>query len=248
MINLRRATFFATLFFMGLLALSGCRTSQQQAHRANAGKNASGGPALSRQMDSLLLIEQKLIEVIDSMTDLVKADHARIRALEEHTQTMQTSSATPLPPNDPYPSPATEEPHETYVPPAATTSAAFQERYNSALHLYNENNFKEALGEFKSLEQDDPNGTYAGNYKYWEGECYYAEKRYNMAVQTFGKVLESFPNSIKVAAAEFKIGECYERLNLPQSARAAYEHLIADYPSSEYRARAEARLKALKDE
>ncbi|MFI5201256.1 MAG: tol-pal system YbgF family protein, partial [Candidatus Kapaibacterium sp.] len=62
----------------------------------------------------------------------------------------------------------------------------------------------------------------------------------------FGRMMEQYPNSPKAAATEFKLGECYERLNVPRSARNAYERVVADYPNSEFRDRAEARLKVLR--
>jgi tol-pal system protein YbgF len=212
-------------------------------------------------MDSLLMIEQKLTEVIDSMSSLIDADHTRIRTLEQQVHALQNQSTTaPLPvppqapsnPNNSYltaPPPSIPPPAPQSPPPSLPSSNdgnSFQQRYTDALGLYNDNNFEAALDAFKSLENDDPNGAYASNYKYWEAECYFSEKRYNKALETFGIVLNKFPNSTKVAATLYKTGECYERLRDTQNARAAYERVLADYPSSEYHTRALARLKAMK--
>ena len=263
MTTLRRNPLFVTLFLVGLLSIASCRTAQQ-ARRATPTKPAST-PAVTRQMDSLLLIEAKLTEVIDSMASLVDADHQRIRSLEEQVHALQNqgqsnAARTTVPPNDPSPAnnsymtappPAAPAPAAVTppTPPASNPSSAngnsFQQRYTDALGLYNDNNFEAALDQFKSLENDDPNGAYASNYRYWEGECYYGEKRYNKALETFGTVLDQYPSSTKVAATLFKTGECYERLKDTESARAAYERVLADYPSSEFHARAMARLKAL---
>ncbi|HET6402480.1 MAG TPA: tetratricopeptide repeat protein, partial [Candidatus Kapabacteria bacterium] len=220
----------------------------QETRRASAAaaRNGGGAPALSQQVDSLLMIEEKLTEVIDSMTNLVGADHERIRALEEQLRVLQSAGGqgTPLPPSDPSGDP----PGESYIAPPPlprTAPATLQERYNNALGLFHDNNFSEALAAFQSLDRDDPHGAFASNYQYWEGECYYGEHQYNEALQTFGRMMERYPNSPKAAAAEFKLGECYERLNIPRSARNAYERVIADYPNSEFRSRAQARLKLL---
>lgn len=247
MTNFRRTLFFASSFFVCLAALSSCRTSQQESRRATASRAANGTPAVTRQMDSLLLIEQKLIEVIDSMAGLVDADHSRIRTLEAEVRALQSGgmpASAPLPPANSYPSNGADPPSA----PANTSTAplSFQDRYTIALQFFNDENYESALDQFQSLEKDDPAGPYASNYKYWEGECYFGEKRYNQALQTFGKVLEQYPSSSKAAAAEFKTGECYERMKIPASARMAYERVLADYPNSEYRARAQSRLKALK--
>jgi tol-pal system protein YbgF len=261
---IRRNPLFAVVLFVCLLALGSCRTSQRESRGANAARNAGASPVATRQMDSLLMIEAKLTEVIDSMASLVDADHVRIRALEQEVHAMQSQrqqnqpnvSRTPVPPNDPAPPansyftapppsiPQSEPAPPPSVPPS-TDGNSFQQRYTDALGLYNDNNFEAALDQFKSLESDDPNGAYASNYRYWEGECYYGEKRYNKALETFGMVLDQYPNSPKIAATLFKRGECYERLKDTENARAAYERVLADYPSSEYHARALARLKAL---
>src|ERR1700730_17280484 len=89
MIFFRRTPIFAIIFGVSVVAvamtLSACRTSRQQessqSRRANPSANAARNAGGAR-MDSLLLIEQKLVEVIDSMASLVDADHARIRELE----------------------------------------------------------------------------------------------------------------------------------------------------------------------
>jgi len=252
----RRIPAFAIVFAAGLVAMGGCRTSRQQETRrasAAAARNGGGAPALSQQVDSLLMIEEKLTEVIDSMTNLVGADHERIRALEEQLRALQAvgGQGTPLPPSDPSGDPpgnlsyGTDPSFGTHGSHSMTAPPTLQDRYNDALGLFHDNNFSEALAAFQSLDRDDPHGAFASNYQYWEGECYYGEHQYNEALQTFGRMMERYPNSPKAAAAEFKLGECYERLNIPRSARNAYERVIADYPNSEFRSRAQARLKLL---
>ncbi len=241
MILSRRTLAVAISFAVIIAVISGCRTSQQEARRAAVRGPGAATPELSHEVDSLLMIQEKLVEVIDSMTSLVSADHERIRMLERELQSLQVQTdGTPLPPAGDPPS-AYSAP-----PPPMTGPATHQERYNEALALFNSRNYGEALLAFQSLEREDPTSAFAPNYRYWEGECYYGEGEYNQALQTFTRVQDEFPHSAKVAAAGFKIGECYERLGLPQSARRAYERLIADYPNTEFRSRAEARLRVLR--
>ncbi len=317
-----RRTLVATLLLACAgLAFSSCRTSQQEARRNSSAHTqlaqgqsqlATGQSALSHEVDSLLLVEQKLVEVIDSMTSLVDADHTRIHNLEREIATLRarvmgtpprpaTGSMLPPPASDPpinsyrgarspdqpqigdpyrqsIPPPPSQQqsappptmpqqngqsyaPQLSTIPPAipptdtassAPSNAAppnganLQDRYAAALRLFNDNSFDASLTAFQSLEQDDPNGPYASNYKYWQGECYYAQKRYNQALSAFGIVLAQYPHTTKAPASQFKIGECYERMNLVSSARDAYQRLIDEYPTSEFRARAQTRLKALK--
>ena len=267
---------FPSIAFIAILLIASssmlfvsCRPSRQESRRPSPTPSAqvANQTNLGHEVDSLVIIEEKLLEVIDSMTGLVNSDHSRIRELEREVHEMSTArnafvahdtpqaSGIPRPPTDsPYSSsqsswsnepPATPPPVTPEPVTAPAASSTMQEPYGTALGTFNDNNFETALTQFQSLEKDDPNGVYASNYKYWEGECYYAEKRYNMALQTFGTTLSQFPNSAKAAAAQFKIGECYEKLNIPSSARQAYERVIADYPSSEYKARAQSRLNAL---
>src|ERR1019366_5156018 len=91
---LRRNPLFALFLFVCLLALGSCRTSQRESRGQNASRNSGGNsPAVARQMDSLLMIEAKLTEVIDSMASLVDADHSRIRALEQEVQALQSQTS-----------------------------------------------------------------------------------------------------------------------------------------------------------
>ena len=123
---------------------------------------------------------------------------------------------------------------------------SFDERYELALDKFHHNDFNGALAEFRRLAVEDPNSGRAPNYLYWQGESLYALKRYDDALQTFEAVMTQYPQSMKAAASQFKIGETYEKMNQNGSAKSAYERLLADYPNSEYRTRAEARVRALR--
>ncbi len=251
--------------------LASCRTSQQEARRnANAHAQLAHGQAtLGHEVDSLLLVQSKLVEVIDSMTGLVDADHARIRALEREVDLLRARRSTaalppsgaaqppsygsmyvappalPFPPLITIPPPPNDRSSEQPTP-GNTNAASLQDRYAAALRLFNDNSFSSALTAFHSLEIDDPNGPLASNYKYWQGECYYALKQYNQALQTFSGVVADYPHTTKAAASQFKIAESYEQLNLIPSARSSYQKLLDNYPTSEFSARARARLVALR--
>ena len=307
--SLKLSTSAAILLITGAgLLFSSCRTSQQEARRNSSAHSqlANGQATLGHEVDSLLLVEEKLVQVIDSMTSLVNADHSRIHNLEREIEMLRQrvmntpsrpagGSFVPPPPSDQpmnsyrgnqnyggYQAPPQQEmdqngqskmsppggqsyaPHLSEIPPALlkpdtesaprTTSTPppngsnLQDRYAAALRLFNDNSFDAALTAFQSLEQDDPNGPYASNYKYWEGECYYADKRYNQALDAFTAVIKQYPHTTKAPASQFKLGECYERMASFASARDAYQRVLDNYPTSEFRARAQARLKALKPE
>ncbi len=254
------------LFIAGsLTGLTGCRTAQESRRGLPASRTQPGSP-LAHQLDSMGMIEAKLVEVIDSLSMLAEMDRDRIRALEAdlamlrsriegtplpeppegESSRLRGSTPPPVPPERIYtaPPPATP-PSPGALPPVASEASGALEKYQSVLRLYNAKEYSAALAAFVSLESDDPHSVYAGNYKYWEGECYYALKEYDRALRRFQNVIDEYPRSTKAPASEFKIAECYERLNRPGSARTAYERLLADYPNSEYRTRASARLNAL---
>lgn len=239
--------------------LTGCRTAQESRRGLLASRTQPGSP-LAHQLDSMGMIEAKLVEVIDSLSMLAEMDRERIRALEADLAMLRSRiDGTPLPEppegessrmRGSSPPPVLPERSYTAPPPAAPPTAAPEpsgalEKYQSALRLYNAKEYSAALAAFVSLESDDPHSVYAGNYKYWEGECYYALKEYDRALRRFQNVIDEYSRSTKAPASEFKIAECYERLNRPASARTAYERLLSDYPNSEYRTRASARLSAL---
>jgi len=233
---------------------TGCRTAQESRRSSNSRVSNAATPSLAKEVDSLRMVQEKLIEVIDSLTSLASADRDRIRALESDVSLLRSRiDGTPL--SEPMPEvPTNSQPEGSYTAPAQpkTPPAAEDEhssnaldRYQSALRLYNAKEYSEALAAFSALEKDDPESAYAGNYKYWEGECYYALKDYNRSLRRFQNVIDEHPHSSKAPAAEFKVAECYERLGRPANAKAAFEKLLADYPNSEFRTKAIDHLKML---
>jgi len=112
-------------------------------------------------------------------------------------------------------------------------SGEYRERYERAMRLYNQHNYREALAAFTSLLATDDKNSLADNAQYWVGECYYGMGNYNQAVAEFQKVL-SFTRSNKSDAALLKLGLCYIRLGDRLQARSELEQLIANYPNSEF--------------
>jgi len=197
--------------------------------------------------DSLLLVQDKLLTVIDTMTDMLgdhrkrirdlEAEVNRLRALLEHSSAAPTRGYVTAPPATPPPVP------ETYTQP--TTTAPPDEKYSNALKLFNASRYSESLAAFDELAHSQPNSPYMPNYIYWRGESMYALGDYDNAIRSFHDVLEKYPNSGKSDDAEYKIAASYEKLGENEIAKSAYQRLILSYPESEYVARAKARLKKL---
>lgn len=201
--------------------------------------------------DSLLLVQDKLLTVIDTMTDVLGDHRKRIRDLEAEVNRLRAlleQSSTSMAPrtNSGYVTqPAVTPPPvpESYTQP--TTTAPPDDKYSNALKLFNASKYSEALAAFDELAHTQPNSPYMPNYLYWRGESLYALGDYDNAIHSFHDVLEKYPNSGKSDDAEYKIAASYEKLGETDIAKSAYQRLILSYPQSEYVARAKARLKKL---
>src|SRR5438552_7649582 len=104
---------YRTLAFAAILvtfALASCRTSQQESRsaantRAQSQASSQQAPGGGGRMDSLLMIERKLVEVIDSMSSLVESDHLRIQNLEQELLQLRSQMSAPaiaMPPPAPF--------------------------------------------------------------------------------------------------------------------------------------------------
>jgi len=120
---------------------------------------------------------------------------------------------------------------------ASMSGDEYVQNYQSALDLFHERRYQEAITEFEQLLAVDSSHPYADNAQYWIGECYYAMGKYNEAIMAFEKV-QSFPKSNKNDYALFKLGQCYMKLGNIESARREFQQLIDTYPESELAPRA----------
>ncbi len=125
-----------------------------------------------------------------------------------------------------------------------TTKAEFKSNYDSALKLFKDRNYKEALATFQNLSTSKADPQMVGNAFYWMGECYYAIQKYPDAVKAFQNVL-TFPKSYKEGAAYIMLGMSYLRLGDKAHAKSTWESFIKKYPKSQYVARAKQYLSQL---
>lgn len=250
------------ILIMSLALSSGCRTSQQTRRNSAASqRNAQAG----HEMDSLLMVQNKLLTVIDTMASVVAQDRVRIHELEIEVARLkslidQKNMGGPIPPPAPplnsplqnFTAPQEHSPNTARVEPPhsepiqTTPNYPQNDRYAAALKLFNDGKYIEALTSFDELSRTDASSQYAPNYFYWKGESLCALGQYEEAIRAFHDVLTKYPESSKADDAEFKIGSSYEKLGDPRNAKSAYQRLILSYPQSDYRARAEARLNKLK--
>lgn len=242
-----------TAFLIVMMAfLVSCRSSQQTRRNtaANSRTNAASAGG-GKQMDSLYMVQDKLLTIIDTMSNVLIQDRARIRDLEIEVAKLRSlldqQSTVPAPPSQSY----NTAPPPVYTPlaqsqPSQTASWPPNDKYSAGLKSFNDGRYMDALTAFDELSRTDASSSYAPNFLYWKGESLYALGQYDEAIRTFHDVLTKYPSSGKADDAEFKIGASYEKLGDKTNAKSAYNRLVLSFPESEYKGRAEARLNKLK--
>ncbi len=127
-----------------------------------------------------------------------------------------------------------EEPVVVKTAPARgyTFNADYRLAYNDALNNYFNNDFLEAIQEFRVLIEREPSGAYADNAQYWIGECYYSLEDFESAITEFEKVF-AFTENNKSDHALFKIAISYQQLGRYLKAQEHMERFIREFPDSE---------------
>lgn len=254
-------TIRSTLVFLtALVVISGCRPSQQT-RRGDQSQAKGAVASQTKMMDSLLMVQNKLITVVDTMSGIISQDRKRISELEREIMKLKSIieeralngnqvTAPSLPPSGSVQQPqpdrnVTGAPIPTPPPQAIVTTTPQNDEYTSALRQFNNGKYNDALTAFDDLYRKDRSSPLAPNYLYWKGESLYAMGEYSESIRAFHELLDNFPESMKADDAEFKIAAAYEKMGERTNAKAAYQRLLLSFPDTEYRARAEARLKKL---
>jgi len=110
---------------------------------------------------------------------------------------------------------------------------AYYERYQEALQVYRNKNYRDAIQKFEALLSTDSRHGLSDNCQYWIGESYYDLQNYQQAIVSFEKVF-TYPKSNKDDSAQLKLAMCYLRLNEKVKAKEEFQKLVRDYPTSEY--------------
>lgn len=198
---------------------------------------------LIREIDSL----KEGMKGLERLNDSLEMQIEQL-AFQTHTEPrlVETLVESPMPP------PAVEKvvpetaPLEVQTPvyieePAMTPMARaqgyryntdYRMAYNDALNKYFNNEYLEAIQDFRLLIEREPQGAYADNAQYWIGECYYSMEDFESAITEFEKVF-AFPENNKSDHALFKIAISYQQLGRYQKARENMNRFVLDYPESE---------------
>ncbi len=197
---------------------------------------------LIREIDSLKMGMKKL----ESLNDSLEIQIGQL-AMEAHTEVdleVETKPTKVMVKPEPVKvkttikvaqGPLLEEEPMTAAPSKAhgyNLNTDYRMAYNDALNNYFNNDFLEAIQDFRILIEREPTGAYADNAQYWIGECYYSLEDFESAISEFDKVF-NFEENNKSDHALFKIAISYQQLGRYLKARENMDRFLQEYPDSE---------------
>jgi len=106
------------------------------------------------------------------------------------------------------------------------------DQYNRALAYYRNEQYKEAMGVFKSYAWLYPKSKLADNAYFWIGECYRSLTRYGEAIFAYQKIINDYPKGNKVPAAMLQQALTFERIHDKTAAILVYKRLINNFPET----------------
>lgn len=132
--------------------------------------------------------------------------------------------------------------------PAKPAGSPLQEQsdYEAALAVLRSGDYESAQQAFAKFLEAYPQGAFADNAYYWQGEANYVMRRYEDAITSFNNVVTMFPDSAKVPAAMLKTGFSYYGLKQWDKARDILEKVKNQYPQGSVAQLAEKRLHRMK--
>ena len=104
--------------------------------------------------------------------------------------------------------------------------------FKSALTLFEESRFAEALELFSNIIISFPEGSFTPDAYFWSGELYLAQEMYEDAKINFESVVDQFPNSTRAPDSLFKLGEIYRVEGNTEKALIFYLRAKEEYPDS----------------
>jgi tol-pal system protein YbgF len=117
--------------------------------------------------------------------------------------------------------------------------------YARAKQLFDNGEYEDARGLFRSFLKQYPKSKNADNAQFWLGEIYYREKWYEKAILEYQKVIENYPKGNKTPGALLKQGLAFLNLDDKANARLILKELIRKFPDSNETNVAKNKLKTL---
>lgn len=107
-----------------------------------------------------------------------------------------------------------------------------KELFRTALILFEESRYAEALDIFSEVIISFPNGTFAPDAYFWSGELFLAQKMYEDAKLSFNSVIEQFPKHQRTPDSLFKLGEIYRLEGELEDSIVIYDRVQTSFPDS----------------
>jgi len=209
-----RIFFGGILVLVGIIAISGCRSSRSS--RTNASKR----PAPVVLVDTVAFRPS-------AQSVMSHADSALARISQLKSEDMDAESA---PIAEPQSGQTLTPWGEPYVPKPNLSDYGV---YEAALGAYNGGRYDEAISLFSQVVNTGHPPELVSNAYYWMGESFYASARYDESMPYFEYVTRVGPE-YKREISMFKLSRAGIRLGNNQDANMWYERLRNEYPKSHY--------------
>ncbi len=106
--------------------------------------------------------------------------------------------------------------------------------------------FSGARDTFSRFVDENPSTAFTDNGYFWQGISYEGLGQLDRAVAAYSLGFQKFPAEDRVPASLYKLGDVFDQLNQKKDALLTFEKLVEEHPSSDYAAKARARLSALR--
>lgn len=194
------------------------------------------GPTVGQMQNELDSLKTENIQLQDKLSTSEKNNQdlmAKISDLEAANMAMKKKM----------------EEQKTKTPTMAKTAPAPVEKsspeeikaYKGAVSMFDSKDYAGAVNELQSLLKNGVKKDYADNCHYWLGLSYFQMKDYTKALGEFQQA-QQYKFSEKGDDAQMMIARTYARMGNREKAVMEYKKLVDMYPTSEYVARAKARL------
>ncbi|URQ66078.1 tetratricopeptide repeat protein [SAR86 cluster bacterium] len=107
-----------------------------------------------------------------------------------------------------------------------------KELFKSALILFEESRFAEALEIFSQIIITFPNGAFTADAYFWSGELFLAQEMYEDAKLSFKNVVDNFYQHSRAPDSLFKLGEIYRIEGDIAGSLGFYNRVNEDFPDS----------------
>lgn len=134
-----------------------------------------------------------------------------------------------------------------------TATPSADERFASAMALFNKGDYLEAINEFTVITLQYQGSQHASEAQFYLAECRYNREEYLLAAFEYGVLKRSYPASPKAVDAQYKLAMSYYRLSPPspldqkytRKAIDEFQSFIEYYPTNPLAADADVKIREL---